>query len=360
MSDTICMQDRASNARVRVRRRFHSAAVALLFLGASLFSGGPAFATPSKTQLELENRQLKDEIAQINAELDDLVELYNEAAISLADSRTAIRKTEGELADAESAVSRYETALSNHVRVMYTLDSGTFLEVVLGARSLRELLSGAFLWQRLTGKDVELLSSASAARQTLRDLKVELEKRQEEEAAGVATLAERKAKIEARIADKQAAIARNRELYEAVTRAEARPAPAIRIASAQPVPSRGTARSANGGVVEVAMSLLGRPYRWGAAGPDSFDCSGFTMYVYSQVGISLPHSSSRQYGCGTRISRDQLLPGDLVFFARGSGRISHVGIFVGGDDFVHAPQTGEVVKVASLSAHGGYVGAVRP
>ena len=106
------------------------------------------------------------------------------------------------------------------------------------------------------------------------------------------------------------------------------------------------------------MSKLGSPYRWAAAGPDAFDCSGFTMWCYAQIGVSLPHSSAAQIGVGQRVSRANLAPGDLVFF--GSGRIHHVGIYIGGGQFIHSPNTGDVVKVSSLDARSDYVGACRP
>jgi len=109
-------------------------------------------------------------------------------------------------------------------------------------------------------------------------------------------------------------------------------------------------------VVNIAMQYLGAPYRWGASGPNAFDCSGFTMFVYSQVGVSLPHSSRAQYGSGERVSRADLQPGDLVFFG---SPIHHVGIYVGGGQYIHSPRTGDVVRVAPLD-RGDYVGACRP
>ena len=93
------------------------------------------------------------------------------------------------------------------------------------------------------------------------------------------------------------------------------------------------------------MRYLGVPYRWGGASPSGFDCSGFTMYVYAQVGISLPHYTGSQWGMGTPVSRDQLQAGDLVFF----NGLGHVGIYVGGGNFIHAPHTGDVVKISSMS-----------
>ena len=100
-----------------------------------------------------------------------------------------------------------------------------------------------------------------------------------------------------------------------------------------------------GGVVGIAMRYLGVPYRWGGASPSGFDCSGFTMYVFAQIGVSLPHYTGSQWGMGTPVSRDQLEAGDLVFF----NGLGHVGLYVGGGNFIHAPHTGDVVKISSMS-----------
>ncbi len=109
------------------------------------------------------------------------------------------------------------------------------------------------------------------------------------------------------------------------------------------------------GVVGIAMQYLGVPYVWGGGSPSGFDCSGFVMYVYAQLGVSLPHNAAMQYGYGVPVAYDQLEAGDLVFF-HGLG---HVGIYIGGDQFIHAPHTGDVVKISALSSYNGYVGARR-
>ena len=101
-------------------------------------------------------------------------------------------------------------------------------------------------------------------------------------------------------------------------------------------------------VVDYAERFRGIRYVYGGSSPRSgFDCSGFVMYVFSKIGVSLPHSSYAQFGMGTPVSIGQLQPGDLVFFSGAS----HVGIYIGGGQFIHAPHTGDVVKISSLSGY---------
>jgi cell wall-associated NlpC family hydrolase len=109
---------------------------------------------------------------------------------------------------------------------------------------------------------------------------------------------------------------------------------------------------------QVALGYVGVPYRWGGSTPAGFDCSGLVSYVYAQLGVQLPHYAAAQYGYGSPVARDQLQPGDLVFF----DNLAHVGIYIGGDEFVDAPHTGTVVRIDSLSDpwySSRYVGARR-
>jgi cell wall-associated NlpC family hydrolase len=127
-------------------------------------------------------------------------------------------------------------------------------------------------------------------------------------------------------------------------------------ASAPIAPLPASAAGGHADAATIAMQYLGVPYVWGGSTPGGFDCSGLVMYVYGQLGISLPHFAAAQYGFGTPVSRDELQPGDLVFF----DGLNHVGIYIGGGEMVHAPHTGDVVKISPLTDFGdGYVGARR-
>ena len=112
-------------------------------------------------------------------------------------------------------------------------------------------------------------------------------------------------------------------------------------------------------VVNYAKQFLGTPYKYGGSSPKTgFDCSGFTSYVYKNTVRSIPRTSASQYSSLTHVKKSELKPGDLVFFGS-SKKITHVGIYVGNGNFIHSPQTGDVIRIQSLSSRSNYVGAAR-
>ena len=121
------------------------------------------------------------------------------------------------------------------------------------------------------------------------------------------------------------------------------PADVVQALEASPTTSERTK------IVEYAMTFIGTCYVYGGASPSTgFDCSGFTQYVFKNFGYSLNRSSAAQIKNGTSISKDELRPGDLVFFSRAGYAVGHVGIYVGDNSFIHAPSTGDYVKISSL------------
>ena len=123
-------------------------------------------------------------------------------------------------------------------------------------------------------------------------------------------------------------------------------APASRARRAAPLGAR---------AIGIARRYLGTPYRYGGASPSGFDCSGFVMYVYGRLGISLPHNAAALYGVGRPVPISRLRPGDLVFF---SG-LGHVGMAVGGGRYIHSPETGRSVEIASLASRSGSIVGAR-
>ena len=101
-------------------------------------------------------------------------------------------------------------------------------------------------------------------------------------------------------------------------------------------------------LLQAAQSQIGAPYRYGGAGPDAFDCSGLVTYAHRRIGVAVPRTAAQQFAAATPVKRNELRPGDLVFFRLESRSVSHVGIYAGDNRFVHAPQSGGNVRMASL------------
>jgi peptidoglycan DL-endopeptidase CwlO len=110
-----------------------------------------------------------------------------------------------------------------------------------------------------------------------------------------------------------------------------------------------------GKVVDFAFAQLGKPYKYGAVGPNAFDCSGLTMAAWKQAGFTLPHNAASQYSRTKRVAKADLVPGDLVF----SNGLGHVGIYIGNGQIIHAPNSSRPVEVGSIN-FAGYYGAGRP
>lgn len=110
--------------------------------------------------------------------------------------------------------------------------------------------------------------------------------------------------------------------------------------------------------VDIIKNYLGVPYLWGGTSPSGFDCSGLVQYTYKQLGISISRTSYTQVNDGRKVDKSELKAGDLVFFAR-QGDVHHVGMYIGNGQFIHAPQTGDVVKISNLSDRSDYYTARR-
>lgn len=323
----------------------------------SLLGGAiPAGAVPASKLAQA--RTVKKQVDALDRRAEIAADRYQEAAVKhgklLAEKRAASRQ----LSKTKAKMAEVQLHLNTRANNMYRSGQSMFVDVLLGAQSFEDF---ATTWEFLRN----LNESDAAAVAELKDLRAKYrrehktladkEKRAAAQRSAMRTnyrianqaLQERKRKLqglEAEIAQLEASDRRRRLSW----------ARSARDSSADrnfPPPTR----AARSEVVNIARRYIGAPYVWAASGPNSFDCSGFTMFVYRQVGVSLPHSSRAQIGYGERVSRSNLEPGDLVFFG---SPIHHVGIYVGGGMMIHAPHRGARVRIDPL--HSNYVGACRP
>lgn len=335
----------------------------------------PALAVPASAS---DVTEAEEAVADLGREVEVAAEDYNE-------TRVELERLRAEATAAEARASAEAAALAQVQQQMVTLAVETFKQggvdvtlAALFAGSAADALRNASTLDVVAGRqhatvaDLRRAQERLAAEQQAADAAAAAAGRTEAE------LAAAKADIEARLAEAEDVLV------------EARQAQAARVAAAEAASRSRTALVAGGAaagavaadpgagvpvatggagcgsvqapdarvaaVLAFACSQLGKPYQWGATGPNSYDCSGFTAAAWAQAGVSLPHSSRAQIGVGTRVSASELRPGDLVF---GYSPISHVGIYLGGGMMIHAPSTGDVVKVSPLS-YVPFAGATRP
>jgi cell wall-associated NlpC family hydrolase len=331
---------------------------------------------------EAEARSIISQIGTIETELSTAVERWNFANVKLARIGHDLQRSRFELGVARVNFKRAQVALARQAVNAYTSsDSNSTIEVLLGSASLDDLLNRLDTVNRVSDQRTSVVGDVRIFRRHVAEQEANLHRAQLEQKRVVAQRLAEKASIQAKLAQRnellrsvrseiehlraveaarQLALARQAREQQAQQALQppvasfgvAAPGPATPQAPVTAAPS-----SRYSGVVGIAMNYLGTPYVWGGASPGGFDCSGFVTYVYAQVGVSLPHSSYAQYGMGVPVSYDQLQPGDLVFFYG----LGHVGIYIGGGSFIHAPHTGDVVKISSMSGSytSGFVGARR-
>jgi cell wall-associated NlpC family hydrolase len=298
-------------------------------------------------------------VAARGHDLEVVTEQFNEAREALAAQQAAAEAAAAQVADAQAVVTAAQQQVRGVARSAFTGESMGSLQALMTSGSADEFVNRVTLLQSVAGHQGEVLGQAVAAGEAAAQAQAEADRVAAEAQKSYDAVAQQQAGLQAQIAEYQADYARltvderRAALAAAATahgsderasRGERPAAPAAPAASA-PVVASGSIQA----VVDTAMAQRGKPYVWAASGPGSYDCSGLVQYAFRAAGISLPHSSRMQSQMGQRVSRAEARPGDLVAFY---SPVSHIGIYIGNGQMVHAPTSGDVVKVASVDVMG--------
>lgn len=347
-----------------------------------------------KSDIEAQKTQVEDVETQLQ-QLGDRISIAMEKVEKL---NQQIQTQQGKIEEAKVEIEQAQEDLDTHkeiyaerlksIQAEGKTSVATYAEFLLSSGDLSQFLTRFSAISLIIEKDTDMLNSLKEKQQVLEDAKQKLQtelanlnsskeqvaaeqkKIQEDKVIAERILAEKKDELQnlqtafaqQEEKDRQEQLAREEAARQAAAQRAAAAAAARQSSAQQPAAqssSRSSASSAPSiavnvpasasasSVISYAKQFLGTPYVWGGTTPSGFDCSGFTSYVFrNAAGISLPRVSRDQQRTGTSVSLSQVQPGDLVF--RGSPAY-HVGIYIGGGQYIHAPQTGDVVKISSFN-----------
>jgi cell wall-associated NlpC family hydrolase len=312
------------------------------------------------------------QVESMQGDLEQAGNAYYSATVQLRGIEHELDSNAKHLVAAKRSLGVAQNRIAVRLRDLYINGQGdSTLEVILGSSSLDEIIARLDAVERVSKQDSMILRTVKQYRKEVETRRANLQDAHARQTQVVAERAAEQQKIQSQIAEQnqllasvkdeivkmQAEEARRQAALAAQARARAQAAAQLAQQAQQDdaaqqvydqtfdAPNYDAPAARYGQVVGIALQYLGIPYVWGGSSPATgFDCSGFIAYVFAQIGVYLPHHAASQYGYGTPVSRDQLAPGDLVFF----DGLGHVGIYIGSGQFVHAPHTGDVVKISSL------------
>ncbi|MDX6287960.1 MAG: peptidoglycan DL-endopeptidase CwlO [Frankiales bacterium] len=314
-----------------------------------LFPASSTKAEPSKSLAEVQR-----EVDALNAKLDGAIENYNQARIQLSAASRRTAAAERLVAKEQKAVEAKRKSMSRVAIAAYRSGGANTILTLVTTKDPQSFLDRASSLDQISGNQADALTALRTAQVRLQQVQAVADQELSKQQAVAKQLKAQKDGIEATLAQQSRLLSGLKADERA--RLAAAAAARSRAARAQHATYNGPASGAAAVAVRFAYNQLGKPYSWGASGPGSYDCSGLTMASWGAAGVSLPHSSSAQYGSGRHVSRSELKPGDLVFYGN---PIHHVGIYIGNGNYIHAPHSGDVVSI-DPAFRDDYAGAVRP
>ncbi|MCL1797006.1 MAG: NlpC/P60 family protein [Eggerthellaceae bacterium] len=335
------------------RRAFLGGAAAI---GAAyLANPAIAYATPTAAEKQAEADAVRAQVIEMHAELLQASDDYFAALDEYEAATAAKNAAQVRIDDTNRKIAAVQNKLGTRARSMYRSGGSSFLEILLAARSFEEFATNWDILNHMNQSDADMVEEAKDLRAQIEEEKAEFARQEaiaEEKTALAKTIKE---KAEATVVELEALLEtldeEARKLLEAEQRAAAEAEAARQRAAAEAASGNGavftpggTNIPSQGSVIDYAISRLGCPYVWGATGPNTFDCSGLTSWCYNQIGIWITRTTYTQYARANAILPvSSAEPGDVLYNG------GHVGLATkhGGGEYIHAPQTGDVVRYST-------------
>lgn len=308
--------------------------------------------------------QVKAKVAALYEQAEQATEDYDGAKEQADSASSAVSALQDELARKTDRLNATRDALGTIAAAQYRSGGiDPLLQLALSSTPDTYLARASYL-DRAGSRQSQALSRLAAQQQDIARTRAQAAGKLAALRDAQARVADHKRTVNAELAAAQALLARLTAAQRAAVAASdgpaapasGSPAPVTRDIARVPLTPAAAPSSRAARAVAFAYGAIGLPYVWGATGPGSYDCSGLTQAAWRSAGVSLPRTASTQIDAGTRVSRSRLQPGDLVFFYSG---VSHVGLYVGGGQMIHAPHPGSTVRVAPIGEM-PFAGAVRP
>lgn len=332
-----------------------------------------AFAVPTsqaQTQLEQNKNSLKEaqdkrgelesSIEALDSQIEDYMMKIEVNKKSIASTENDVKTAKKQITQVEEEVKVKQDALDQRVRAMYINGQSSYLKVLLESESFSDLITRAEAIRKIIGMDKKVISDLNDTKAEVESKKASLEIKYNDLLALKSENEDKLTNLNNNIADQKKLIeeAKTQEKLlaskvdesQALVNASMAQVQKIRNEAPRVTPSRGASSApvSSNNVIAYASNFLGTPYLWGGISPSTgFDCSGFTQYVYAHFGVSLGRTTYDQINDGYGVSRDELQSGDLVFFGK-NGDPTHMGMYVGNNTYIHAPRTGDVIKISSM------------
>ena len=369
-------------ARASSRRAPLRAVLAVLVATAALTASAAPFASGDPiSDKKAEAARISARIEQLNGVVEQYAEQANAAQIELDGINAQVAESTARVAAAQAEVDQHKGELRDYAIDAYVRGSDDNDSVAAtGALDVASASQRAGYLAAAAGNRQQIIDTLDATQQ---DLQVQINALNEQKAAAEAKteqIAGAKRQAQSAVDEQRALKSQtDSELNQLIAAEQARQEQARQAAAQQraaaaaaaagrtstsgspasgggEIPNPGPARGSAGTAVNTALAQVGKPYVYGAAGPDSFDCSGLVMYAWASAGVSLPHNTNAQYSATRHVSLSDIQPGDIIFY-NGFG---HDGMYIGNGQIVHAPHTGSYVQVVSLYYVGNPIAASRP